>query len=270
MTSAHMTARQFVGKEIRLAREAKGLSRVELAKKFPVSESLVRWWESGRTMPTDQCVGKLITILGLPEMIQHVLDDLVSNEVAPEWLGKWVTLEKRATSLLAFAPLVIPGLLQTEEYARAVLCLGKESPLDLEERVGERLKRREVLGREDPPLYHVVLDEAAISRPVGSAGIMHDQLEHILEVAERAEMIIIQVIPFGAGAHAGFAGGAMEIVSFDGAEVAYVDNALRGHVVEKPEDVAVIRRLWQKLSAKALPEDVSAQLIRKAAGKWET
>jgi ribosome-binding protein aMBF1 (putative translation factor) len=60
MTSQHMTARQFVGKEIRLAREAKGLSRVELAKKFPVSESLIRWWESGRTMPTDQCAGSTL------------------------------------------------------------------------------------------------------------------------------------------------------------------------------------------------------------------
>jgi transcriptional regulator with XRE-family HTH domain len=270
MASEHMTARQFVGKEIRLAREAKGLSRVELAKKFPVSESLIRWWESGRTMPTEQCVGKLIAILDLPEMIQHVLDDLVSNEVAPEWLGKWVTLEERATSLLNFAPLVIPGMLQTEEYARAVLRLGKESLLDLEERVSDRLHRRHVLTREDPPLYHVILDEAVIRRPVGGPKVMHDQLMHVLDQAERAEMIIIQVIPFRVGAHAGFAGGAMVIASLDGMEAAYVDNALRGDVVEKPDDVAVIRRLWQKLSAKALLEEESAQLIREAAEKWVT
>jgi transcriptional regulator with XRE-family HTH domain len=270
MTSDHMTARQFVGKEIRLARETKGLSRVELAKAFPVSESLVRWWESGRTVPAEQCVQRLITVLDLPEMIQRVLNELVSNEVAPEWLGKWVSLEEKATSLLTFVPLVIPGLLQTEEYARAVLRLGKEAPLDLEERVSERLKRRRILTREDPPLYHVILDEAAIRRPVGGPKVMHDQLMHVVDLAEQTEMIIVQVIPFRVGAHAGFAGGAIVIASFDGAEVAYVDNALRGDVVEKSEDIAIIRRLWQKLSAKALLEDESAQLIREVAEKWVT
>lgn len=270
MTGDHMTARQFVGKEIRLARATKGLSRVELAKAFPVSESLIRWWESGRTVPAEQYVERLIAVLDLPEMIQRVLNELVSKEVAPEWLGKWVSIEEKATSLLTFAPLVIPGLLQTEDYARAVLRLGKESPLDLEEKANERLKRQRVLAREDPPLYHVILDEAAIRRPVGGAKIMRDQLMHVVGMAEQTEMIILQVIPFRVGAHAGFAGGAMEIASFDGTEVAYVDNALRGDVVEKPEDVAVIRRLWQKLSAKALQEDESAQLIEEAAEKCVT
>jgi transcriptional regulator with XRE-family HTH domain len=270
MAGDHMTARQFVGNEIRLAREVKGLSRLELAKLFPVSESLIRWWESGRTVPAEQYVERLIAILGLPEMIQRVLSELVSNEVAPEWLGKWVSIEEKASSLLTFVPLVIPGLLQTEDYARAVLRLGKESSLDLEEMVGERLKRQRVLAREDPPLYHVILDEAAIRRPVGGLKVMHDQLMHAVGVAEQTDMIILQVIPFCVGAHAGFAGAAMELASFEGKEVAYVDNALRGDVVEKPEDVAVIRRLWQKLSAKALQEDESAQLIREAAEQCVT
>jgi transcriptional regulator with XRE-family HTH domain len=268
MTGAHMTVRQFVGKEIRVAREAKGLSRLDLARMFPVSESLVRWWESGRTAPAEQYVRRLLEILELPEMIQRVLDELATKEVAPEWLGKWLSVEKRASSLLTFVPLVVPGLLQIKEYARAVLRLGKESQLDLDEKVSERLRRQSVLTREDPLLYHAILDEAAISRPVGSPKIIHDQLMHVLELAERSDMIIVQVIPFRFGAHAGFAGGAMEIASFGGIDVAYVDNALRGDVIEKPEDVATIRRLWQKLSAKALPEDESAQLIKEAAQKW--
>jgi transcriptional regulator with XRE-family HTH domain len=270
MTGEHMTARQFVGKEIRLAREAKGLSRVELAKAFPVSESLIRWWESGRTVPAEQYIERLIAILNLPEMIKRVLDELVSNEVAPEWLGKWVSLEEKASSLLTFESFVVPGLLQTEEYARAVLRLGKGFPLDLEERVSERIKRQHVLAREEPPLYHAILDEAVISRPVGSPSIMHDQLMRVVDLAEQTEMIIVQVIPFRVGGHAGFGGGPIVLASFDGKEVAYVDNVLRGDVVENSEDVAVIRRIWQKLSAKALHEDESAQLIREAAEKWET
>jgi transcriptional regulator with XRE-family HTH domain len=268
MTGKRMTAREVVDTEIRLAREAKGMSRTDLARRFPVSDSLVRWWESGRTVPAEQYLDKLIEILDLPEMLRRVLNELASKEVAPEWLGKWLTVEGRSTSLLTFEPLVIPGLLQTKEYARAVLRLGKEPPLDIEEKVNERLRRRDVLMCEEPPLYHVILDEAAIRRPVGSPQIMHDQLADVVEMAQQTEMIIVQVIPFDAGAHAGFAGGAIVLASFDGTEVAYVDNALRGDVVEKPEDVAVIRRLWQKLSAKALSEDESIQLIREAAEKW--
>ena len=209
MTAEHMTVRQFVGKEIRRAREAKGVSRLELAKMFPVSESLVRWWESGRTVPAEDYVKRLIEILALPEMIQRVPDELVSKEVAPEWLGKWLTVEANSTTLLNFEPQVIPGLMQMEDYARAVLRLGKEAPLDLDEQVRARLDRQRVLAKEGPPLYHAIIDEAVLRRPVGG----------------------------------------------NKGEVAYVDNALRGDVVEKPDDVAAIRRIWQRLSAKALLED---------------
>ncbi|MEV5706718.1 helix-turn-helix transcriptional regulator [Actinoallomurus sp. NPDC052274] len=264
-----MTARQFVGKEIRRARESKQLTRAELAKTFPVSESLVASWENGRLIPKPEYLPHLISSLGLPALILRILDDLVSREVAPEWLGKWTEAEADSSALLAFAPLVVPGLLQTDDYARAVLCLGKPAPLDLEGQVSVRLARQKVLTREDPPLYHAVLDEAVIRRPVGGPEVMHDQLMRLVELSRR-DHIIVQVIPFSVGAHAGFAGGPIELASIDGAEVAYVDNALRGDVIEKTEDVAAIRRLWQMLSAKALHEEASIELITKAAETWAT
>jgi hypothetical protein len=83
----------------------------------------------------------LIKFVDLPETVRCAIDDLASKEVAPEWLGRWVSVERRATSLLTFEPLVIPGLLQTPEYARAVLRLGKESGVDLEAQISERLDR---------------------------------------------------------------------------------------------------------------------------------
>jgi hypothetical protein len=123
-----------------------------------------------------------------------------------------------------------------------------------------------VLAKEDPPLYHAIIDEAVIRRPVGGQKTMCDQLMHVVDLSER-DAIIVQVIPFRVGAHAGF-NGPVVLASFDGGEVAYVDNALRGDVVEKPEDVAAIRRIWQMLSAKALLEEESAELIREAASTW--
>jgi hypothetical protein len=215
---------------------------------------------------------KLSEVLDLPETVRRAIDDLASNEVAPEWLGRWVSVERRSTSLLTFEPLVIPGLLQTPEYARAVLRLGKESGLDLEAQIGERLDRQEILERDDPPppLFHAILDEAAIRRPVGGPKTMSDQLLRVVELAQR-DTIIIQVIPFRVGEHAGFAGASLTLASFSGAnstEVSYVDNALRGDVVEKPEDVASMRRLWQRLSSKARPEDESIDMIKEAAAVW--
>ena len=192
--------------------------------------------------------------------------------MAPEWLGRWVSVERRSTSLLTFEPLVIPGLLQTPEYARAVLRLGKEAALDVDAQVSERLDRQNVLNREDPPppLFHAILDEAVIRRPVGGPATMSDQLLRVVELAQR-DLIIIQVIPFRIGEHAGFAGASLVLASFSNAtttEGAYVDNALRGDVVGNPEDVASIRRLWQRLSSKALPEDEPIDMIREVAAAW--
>jgi len=151
-----------------------------------------------------------------------------------------------------------------------VLRLGKEAAVDLDAQVDERIKRQDVLHRDDPPppLFHAIISEASIRPPVGGGKIMSDQLLRVLDLAQR-DMIIVQLVPFEMGEHAGFAG-AFELASFNGTEVAYVDNALRGEVIELPEDVAAIRRLWQKLSAKARPEEESLEMIKETAEGWMT
>jgi transcriptional regulator with XRE-family HTH domain len=271
VTGERMTTKQFVGRELRIARDAKGITRAKLAARFPVSESTVKWWETGRTVPRADYIPQLVEWLDLPGTVVRAIDDLASKEVAPEWLGKWAGLERKASSILTFVPLVIPGLMQTPEYARAVLRLGKEAAIDLDAQVDERIKRQYVLNREDPPppLYHTIMDEAVIRRPVGGAKTMSDQLLHVIELAQR-ELVIVQILPFEVGEHAGTAGASFELASHDGTEVAYVDNTRRGDVIELPEDVAAIRRVWQKLSAKACREDQSLEMIKEAAERWMT
>lgn len=222
-------------------------------------------------MPPANVVPRLVEWLSLPSTVVRAIDDLAVNEVAPEWLGQWAALERKASSLLTFEPLVIPGLLQTPDYARAVLRLGKEPDMDLDAKVDDRVSRQGILDREDrpPPLVHAIMDEAAIRRPVGGKKTMSDQLLHVVNLAAR-DTIIIQVVPFSVGEHAGFAGAAFTLASVNGSEAAYVDNALRGDVIERTEDVASIRRLWQKLSAKARPEEESVEMIKKAAEQWMT
>src|SRR3569833_3941931 len=110
MSSERMTARQFVGREIRIAREAKGLSRASLAQLFTVSESTIRWWESGRPVPGEQYVASLTKFVDLSETVRRVIDDLASNEVAPEWLGRWVLVVCWLSLLLLFVLFVFLGL----------------------------------------------------------------------------------------------------------------------------------------------------------------
>ena len=222
-------------------------------------------------MPRADYIPQLVEWLNLPATVVRAIEDLANKEVAPEWLGKWAGLECRASSLLTFGPLVIPGLMQTSEYARAVLRLGKEAAVDLDAQVDERIKRQDVLNREDPlpPLYHAIMDEAVIRRPVGGAKTMSDQLLHVVKLAQR-DLVIVQVVPFEAGEHAGTAGASFTLASLNGTEVAYVDNTLRGDVIELPEDVAAVRRVWQKLSAKACREDESLRMIKEAAERWMT
>jgi transcriptional regulator with XRE-family HTH domain len=270
LTGERMTAKQFVGREIRIARDAKGISRATLAARFPVSESTVKWWETGRTVPRADYIPQLVEWIGLPETVVRAIEDLANKEVAPEWLGKWTTLQRKASSLLTFQPLVIPGLMQTPEYARAVLRLGKEPAIDLDAQVDERIGNQALLNREDPspPFFHAIMGEAAIRPPIGGEKAMGDQLLRVVELAQR-DMVIVQVVPFKMGEHAGLAG-AFELTSFNGTEVAYVDNALRGDVIELPEDVTVIRRLWHRISAKAYREDESLEMIKEAAERWMT
>jgi transcriptional regulator with XRE-family HTH domain len=262
------TARAAVGREIRNAREDKRLSRAAVAKSLHVSDSLVAAWESGRITPRPEYIHQLIDVLAFgSDAVARLMGELVSGEALPEWEGKWLRLEEQATSLLSYETIVIPGLLQTAEYARAVLQLNQYAPHDIEEQVQARLERQRVLSKDDRPLFFAVLDEAVLRRPVGGARCMYEQLMHVVELAEQPEPIV-QVIPTSVGEHAGFAGPLMIASSANGQDVAFVDSALGGNVAEQIDDVAVIKRLWYKLLSTALPEKASVEFIEKAAQEW--
>jgi DNA-binding XRE family transcriptional regulator len=225
----NMTARTFVANELRQAREMKKLSRAKLADEIFVSESLIAAWERGRIVPGEQHHPRLTEVLGLPDMIVRVIDDLVTNEVSPEWFGKWPQVERQATSLWSFQPCVFPGLLQTPEYARAVL-EAAHLDIDLEEALATRLDRQQVLTKEDPPMFVSLLAQSVLLHKVGSSEVMYDQLTHVAKMAEHGN-IIVQVVPHSSATCAGFVG-AFVIASFGGEEVGYIDNQLDGDTIE--------------------------------------
>jgi uncharacterized protein DUF5753 len=159
--------------------------------------------------------------------------------------------------------------LQTEDYAGAVLVAAHPAAPDgeVDRLVSARMDRQAILGREPPPLLWVIVDEGVLTRPVGGAGVMREQIGRLIMAACQPK-IVLQVLPAVAGAHPGLAG-QFVIAGFDGAaDVAYLDNALAGQVVERADDVARVTLLYDILKAEALPRQASIDLARKAIERW--
>ncbi|MFD9894537.1 Scr1 family TA system antitoxin-like transcriptional regulator [Amycolatopsis sp. NPDC059027] len=259
MADRRPTAQEIWGREFALARGATGLSQEAFAKQLFLSQSLVAMWETGRRVPKHPDLVRCEELFGTNGYLSRMLDLLVSREVDHEWMDRWVSVEQRATTLLSFQPTVIPGLLQTKEYARAVQ--------DNDDYVAERLERQRVLDSEVPPMLVVLLPEYVLHHRVGDERVMPEQLTHLATMARRPR-IAVQIVPLDSPCYAKFAG-PFVVAAFDGGrEVAYVDNQLRGEVVERAEDVAFLREQFDYFRADALPNRQSIELIERIASQW--
>ncbi|MFD9957699.1 Scr1 family TA system antitoxin-like transcriptional regulator [Amycolatopsis sp. NPDC058986] len=261
MARKRRTALEAWGRELALARDGKSLSQEELAKAVFVSQSLVAMWETGKRTPKADDLARCEEILGTTGFLARMLAELVAREVSHEWLDRWIEVEESATTLLWFESTVIPGLLQTPDYARAIL--------DSEELVAARLERQRVLDEGEPPMLVVLLSESVLRQQVGGAEVLSEQLRHLAEMAQRRN-ISVQVVPPDAPACSKFIGHFV-VASLDGApDVAYVDNQLRGEVVEGHADVAALRRTFEYFRADALSHRQTIDLIEKEADQCIT
>ncbi len=257
------------GAELRHYRMRAELSQDQLGALVYCSGDLIGKMENGQRVPTGELTA---TLDAVPELdtrgalirLREELKEYLSYQATPGWLLAWEKIERRARTLLWWEPLLIPGLLQTREYAHEVLRRGQPGKPDaeIEQQVQTRMDRQQLLEGDDPPMLIAVLDEGALRRPVVGPKVMHDQLARLLELAERSK-IVLQVVPVDAGPHPGTAG-PMVIASFNGGpDVAYLDTALEGQLVDRREDVAAIALLHDTLRAEALPVRASVEFIRK-------
>jgi hypothetical protein len=157
----------------------------------------------------------------------------------------------------AFETLYVPGLLQTADYARAALIAGAH--VDPESGVATRLARQEILERPNPPLLWAIIDQAVLCRPVGGSKVMKAQLAHLLELGDRAN-IGVRVVPWSAGEYIG-QDGAFKILTSDKTDVAYAEAPTGGRLVLEPNEVRGFGLRYDRVGAKALPEDLSRGLI---------
>jgi hypothetical protein len=183
-------------------------------------------------------------------------------------LREWIEFEREAATLRWFELAYIPGLLQTERYARATLAGGRFSPKDVDRAVASRLDRQAILEHERPPQLIAVLDEATLRRPVlDQPGLMAEQLEHLVEQAGR-EHIQVHVVPADAGMYLGLAGQFIIAELPDGARVAHADNQLSAQIVDAPADIAKLAKTWEIVRNEALPRRQSIELIKEVAKSW--
>ncbi|MFI6454801.1 helix-turn-helix domain-containing protein [Streptosporangium amethystogenes] len=259
----------FFGFELRRYRQEAGLSQEKLAKLIGYSLGTVSMVETGRRPPTEDFVRRCDEALGaggalirIKEMIDNVAAQL------PAWFRPWAEIEQAAETLRTWEPLIVPGLLQTADYAR-VLFIGEprataeKAELD----VAARLERQRILEREDPPMFWVVLDEGVLNRRIGDEAIMAAQLDHLLEVA-RLPHVTIQIVPSDAGSTVGLLGGFVIAQVRGLANTVYMESAGQGQVTDRPVDVADIIIKYEAIRAEALPQRASLELIREMRARW--
>ncbi len=250
--------------ELRAAREQAGLSREDLAARLNYSGSLVVKIEGLQRVPHADFAARCDGAFGTPGTFARLQQQL-RNLPFPASFRPFAAYEEVATSLRTFEHTLVPGLLQTPDYAQAVLATRPNTTQDeLDDLVTARLARQAVLDRDTPPLLWAVVDEAVLHREVGSSKVMHDQLLHLVEVSDRPN-VTLQVIPYSAGAHIGLQG-AFVIADFgDMPAVAFLATATEGETLEGPSMVAQVALTFDTLRSEALPRRASRDMIMKVA-----
>jgi transcriptional regulator with XRE-family HTH domain len=265
--------------ELLRRREAAGLTREEAARHLEWSTSTIFRIETGRSRPQPGNVRVLLELYGVSGPERDGLIRLAREARQPGWWHSfrdvlpnpyevYIGLEAGAASIRNFEPVVVPGLLQTEDYARQTFRNGPREldRDDIERRVQVRMERQRVLVRQDRPRLWAVLDEAVIQRIVGGQEVMHEQLRHLIECAEQGKTTL-QVVPFGAGAHAG-ATGPFVILDFPETTdpaVVYVETLAGDIYLEEATDVDRYTLAFARLLAAALHPDDSVRLVQRAA-----
>lgn len=256
----------FAG-ELRRLRSGAGLSQEALADKISYSASLVAAVEQCRRPPKLDFAQKCDAALDGNGLLLRIREATVREGLIP-WLREWTAVEYEARCLRSFQPLVMPGLFQTRAYAHAMCSAGPPLPGDEMERIVQaRIERQQVLDRTPPPLLVAVVDYTALERPVGGRETMCAQLHHLIELAERPN-IHVHVVPRDAGAYTGLAGPFVIASPFDGNDVAYLDNQIKGTVVDTPSEVRLLNEAWEGVRSEALSHRQTVQMISEAIEQW--
>jgi transcriptional regulator with XRE-family HTH domain len=260
---------------LRRLREEAGLSREDVQDRTEVNEGTLYRIETARSRPQPRTLKTLLTLYGVSEAVRTDLLDLSKNADSQGWLrpyqadlpeeyAAYINFENEARAVRNYESLYIPGLLQTEEYARAA-CYGAVPSATTEEvgnRVRARMERQERLSGDSPLELWAILDEAAIHRQVGGPKVMGAQLAHLLGAAKKPN-VTVQAIPFDVGAHPGMPGSFvyMEFAEPADPDLVYVDTLAGDLFLESDDDLRLYGSMFDHLRAIALSPSKTKGLI---------
>ncbi|MFY1577895.1 DUF5753 domain-containing protein [Verrucosispora sp. WMMD703] len=227
-------------------------------------KTAARWMSPGR-VPHPRHRSRVASILD--QDVGDLWPDVLKRR-QPVWFRPWVEIEREAVALRAYQLAWVPGLLQTESYARATVEGEGLSPDELEEMVAARIARHAILRRHGGPLYVAVIDEGVLRRNAyGNRALMAEQLAYLVECAQLSS-VQIHVVPSEVGMYPGLGGPFTVAEMRDGTRAAYVDSQAAAQIIDQPADLATLDRRWERIRGEALPRKGSLNLLREAAASW--
>ncbi|HWG02027.1 MAG TPA: helix-turn-helix transcriptional regulator [Trebonia sp.] len=268
--------RILLGAHLRRMRERAGISREDAGYHIRASGSKISRMELGRVSFKERDVTDLLAFYGVTDGEER--DSLVQltreanatpwwqkyQDAAPDWFGLYVGLEEAAQLIRVYEVQFVPGLLQTEEYARAVVVQGAPGldPDEVDRRVALRLGRQKLLDRDNPPRLWAIVDEAALRRPMGGRDVLAAQIERLMDMVSEPN-ITLQVMPFKYGGHAA-EGGAFTIMRFPEADLpdmVYMEYLTGALYIEKPEEVERYAAVMERLSVAGTSPERTREIL---------
>lgn len=267
--------RIVLGAFLRRLRESKAITREHAGELIRASQSKISRLELGRTGFKPRDVVDLFTLYGVTDpAVRTRLLDLARQanapgwwqtygDLVPSWFEPYLGLEEAATMIRMYEVQFVPGLLQTPDYARAVIKLGHAPDAEVDRRLELRMRRQEILRRARPPALWVVIDEAALRRPIGGAAVMFAQLQHLIDACESPH-VTIQVMPFRAEGHAA-AGGPITLLRLsepDIPDVVYLEQLTTALYPDRQSDLDFYRDIMNRVATQAEPPAATPDLLR--------
>lgn len=269
-----------LGRALRAAREERGLSLRKLAAELGRDPGALSRWENGERSPKPTDVAQILTLLGVNGDRYEEIIDMTRNTDASHWLAvslpeqrqqfaAMLEFERTATKITQAAPLLVPGLLQTTAYVRAIMTAGSVPNDEVETRIAVRIGRREAITRRDNPVrLAVAIGEAALRQVLGSPRIMIEQMDHLLQMSELAN-VDVRVAPFTSGWHPALEGLFVLIESEAAPPVVQFENRRSGLFLHEPTDVKIYQDAADTVFDAALSYQDSRKLIVKIRKELE-
>jgi transcriptional regulator with XRE-family HTH domain len=263
---SRQAAWEFFGAELKRRREDAGLTQVELGARVFVSGAYIGQFEQAIRKPQLDIAQRIDEVLQTDGIFERLCRKLIDDRRYADYFAKAAELEALATAISEFAPALVPGLLQTATYARAVTVAMNPFAADefIEEKVAGRLERSQILKDATRPMYWAILHENALRVPVGGPAAMAEQLAHVATLAKQ-RTVVMQVLPYTAGAYAVMTG-SLKLMEFEDAPpTAYTEAVYSGNLLDDPAVVKRAQSTYDLLRAAALSPEASLALIESAA-----